>query len=233
MTFAEFFEAQDTIERLKGQSPYLAIRKKGVLAKGDPLHQFAMPTIKDLNIVWITGMWSGMIPGTGNYGALLKPLGYNIRTVKTKAAPLIAGLGRIGNELDWTPNFIKNAGQQHIEKNRIQSKKEMSNKSPDIIVGSSQGGAIALSMASDHPDVPMLLICPAWRIFHITPTYINPNSIIVHGVHDHDVPIEDSQYLSKKFGIPLIPTDDGHIIIKGFFQIVKALQTISNRVLKQ
>ncbi len=234
MDFRAFVETQlADIERLPGQTPFnLAMRSQGKLTPTDPIQNFRAqnPNVGNLNIVWITGMWSGKIPGTGNYAPLFKSLGYNIRTVSTKGNVFTAGIGRLTH--GWTPNFLKLMGQAHIEKNKgIYRQSAQNNPNPDIIIGSSQGGAIALSLAGEHPEVPMLLVCPAWRIFHVDPTTLNSNSIIVHGAYDKEVPIEDSEYLSKKFNVPLFITQDGHIIKKGFWQIVRGLQAISSKVL--
>lgn len=235
MSFREFFEAQVAdISKLQGQSPFhLQQRRQGMLAPKDPIKRFAAstPNVGDLHIVWITGMWSGKIPGTGNYGALLKPLGYNIQTVNTKANVFAATAGRLAHGFA-APALLQRYGQAHIEKNKDLYRGKVEEK-PDIIIGSSQGGAIALSLASEHPEVPMLLVCPAWRIFHVQPTHLHPDSIIVHGLYDKEVPIADSEYLAKKFNIPLFVTEDGHIIRKGFWQIIKALNIISSKVIRK
>lgn len=234
MSFREFFEAQTVdIDKLQGQSPFhLQMRKQGLVAPKDPIRRFSAstPNVSDLNIVWITGMWSGKIPGTGNYGALLKPLGYNIQTVNTKGNLFAATAGRLTH--GWSPAIIQSYGQAHIEKNKELYRDKVEDK-PDIIIGSSQGGAIALSLASEHPEVPMLLVCPAWRIFNVQPTHLHPDSIIVHGLYDKEVPISDSEYLAKKFNVPLLVTEDGHIIRKGFWQIIKALNIISSKVIRK
>ena len=234
MNFREFVEAQATdIVKLKGQAPFMSRRQQGVLSPNDPLHRFAPEesNVSDLNIVWITGMWSGKFPGTGNYGPLLKSLGYNVQTVGTKASVLAASAGRLLHGMG-APQFLKNMGQAHIERNKDIYRDKV-DQTPDIIIGSSQGGAVALSLANELPQVPMLLICPAWRVFHVQPTHINPDSIIVHGLYDREVPIGDSEYLAKKFNIPLFVTEDSHIIKKGFWQIIKALKIISGKVAKQ
>lgn len=234
MNFREFVEAQATdIVKLRGQNPFFSRRQQGLLSPKDPLNTYAAeePNTGDLNVVWITGMWSGKMPGTGNYGPLLKSLGYNIRTVATKANVFAASAGRLLHGFQ-APQFLKNFGQAHIEKNKEIYRSKV-DESPDVIIGSSQGGAVALSLAPEHPEVPMLLICPAWRVFHVQPTHINPNSIIVHGMYDREVPISDSEYLAKKFNIPLFVTEDGHIIKQGFWQIVKALKIITGKVAKQ
>jgi len=235
MNFKEFFEAQVAdIAKLQGQNPYhLAMRKQGLVAPKDPIRSFAAsaPSVSDLNIVWITGMWSGRIPGTGNYGALLKPLGYNIKTVNTKANIFAAGAGRLAHGFN-VPKALQNFGQAHIEKNKELYRNKVDG-TPDIIIGSSQGGAIALSLAAEHPEVPMLLLCPAWKIFHVQPNHLNPESIIVHGINDREVPIADSEYLAKRFSVPLFITEDGHIIRQGFWQVIKALNIISSKVVKR
>lgn len=214
---------------------YRQSRKQGVLKTNDPLRTFQRPDINDVNIVWITGMWSGRIPGTGNYSELLKPLGFNVKVVKTMADVISAGLGRIARHLgnNYITNYQQQRAAKHVAANQEKVSQEMGEMIPDIIVGSSQGGAIAISIAPRFPNTPMLLVAPAWKIFNVQPTTINKNSIIIHGARDLEVPYEDSVELSEILGIPLVKTSDGHIIIKGFWQIVQQLSRLATGVLKK
>ena len=45
---------------------------------------------------------------------------------------------------------------------------------PDVIVGSSRGGAVAMNI--DSKDTPMVLLCPAWKNWG-TVTTVKPNSV--------------------------------------------------------
>ncbi|MBY0588404.1 serine hydrolase family protein [bacterium] len=64
---------------------------------------------------------------------------------------------------------------------------------PDVIVGSSRGGALALAM--DQRVTPMILLAPAWRFF--LPSIPNPcRADILHAPLDALVPIDHSRELA-------------------------------------
>ena len=48
---------------------------------------------------------------------------------------------------------------------------------PDVIVGSSRGGAIALNINAQN--TPLVLLCPAWKNWGTVRT-LKPNSLILH-----------------------------------------------------
>ena len=205
-------------------------RGRGILKANDPLNQFkGEETSGDLNIVWITGMWSGAVPGTGRYSELLKPLGYNVKTVRTLADMKTAGLGRLVRHIPFqaVKNLHRRWAGAHIARNQEKVSNELSDSVPDLIIGSSQGGAIALSIADRYKDTPMLLLCPAWKIFNVTPTYVHPSTVIIHGVHDIEVPFKDSQELAQQFNLKLIPTEDGHIMKQGISVLVSQLHNLT------
>lgn len=70
---------------------------------------------------------------------------------------------------------------------------------PDVIVGSSRGGAVAVNMESG--DTPLVLLCPAWRNWG-TATTVKANTIILHSRKDHVIPFSDSEELVAQSGLP-------------------------------
>lgn len=48
---------------------------------------------------------------------------------------------------------------------------------PDVVVGSSRGGAVAMNINSG--DTPLVLLCPAWKTWG-TAIEVKPSSIIPH-----------------------------------------------------
>lgn len=70
---------------------------------------------------------------------------------------------------------------------------------PDVIVGSSRGGAVAVNM--DSGDTPMVLLCPAWKNWG-TATTVKPNTIILHSRTDDVIPFADSEELLANSGLP-------------------------------
>ena len=63
---------------------------------------------------------------------------------------------------------------------------------PDVVVGSSRGGAVALNM--DTGDVPLVLIAPAWKKWGNART-VKAAVTILHSENDDVVPIGDSREL--------------------------------------
>ena len=63
---------------------------------------------------------------------------------------------------------------------------------PDVIVGSSRGGAVAMNL--DSGSTPLVLLCPAWKRWG-TATKVPPGTVILHSEADDVIPIADSREL--------------------------------------
>jgi alpha-beta hydrolase superfamily lysophospholipase len=70
---------------------------------------------------------------------------------------------------------------------------------PDVIVGSSRGGAVAMNL--DYGGTPLVLLCPAWKRWGKA-TKVRPNTVILHSRADEVVPFADSQQLLASSGLP-------------------------------
>lgn len=70
---------------------------------------------------------------------------------------------------------------------------------PDVIVGSSRGGAVAVNMNSG--DTPLVLLCPAWKNWGSAST-VKPNTVILHSRQDDVIPFVDSEELLANSGLP-------------------------------
>ena len=70
---------------------------------------------------------------------------------------------------------------------------------PDVVVGSSRGGAVAININSH--DTPLVLLCPAWKKWG-TATAVKANTAILHSQADDVVPFEDSLELIGNSGLP-------------------------------
>jgi alpha-beta hydrolase superfamily lysophospholipase len=70
---------------------------------------------------------------------------------------------------------------------------------PDVVVGSSRGGAVAMNI--DTGDTPLVLLCPAWKTWG-TATTVKPNTTILHSRADETVPFADSEELVTNSGLP-------------------------------
>jgi len=81
---------------------------------------------------------------------------------------------------------------------------------PDVIVGSSRGGAVAVNMNS--VVTPLVLLCPAWRNWG-SATTVRPNTIILHSPQDDVIPYAASEELVANSGLSadsLIETGRDH-----------------------
>jgi hypothetical protein len=78
---------------------------------------------------------------------------------------------------------------------------------PDVVVGSSRGGAVAMNIKSGN--CPLVLLCPAWKRWGVAQT-VKPNTVILHSEADEVVPFVDSVELVRKSGLP-----SGSLVVVG------------------
>lgn len=106
------------------------------------------------------------------------------------------------------PTFLKEHGHEVINpalpdddfpKSVRIAEAEYEKHHPDVIVGSSRGGAVAVNM--DSKDTPLVLLCPAWRNRGTTTT-VKPQTIILHSRQDDVIPFADSEELVANSGLP-------------------------------
>jgi hypothetical protein len=70
---------------------------------------------------------------------------------------------------------------------------------PDIVVGSSRGGAVAMNINSD--DAWVVLLCPAWKKWGTART-IKERTVILHSREDDVIPFADSEELVRNSHLP-------------------------------
>jgi len=85
-----------------------------------------------------------------------------------------------------------------VEAVRI-AKREYDLHQPRVVVGSSRGGAVAISL--DRPTADLVLLCPAWKKFG-TARRVNARTVILHSPADDVVPFADSVELIRVSGLP-------------------------------
>lgn len=71
---------------------------------------------------------------------------------------------------------------------------------PDVVVGSSRGGAVAMNL--ETKDIPVVLIAPAWKRWGKA-VRMKPGTIVIHSENDAVIPIEDSREAIAASGLPL------------------------------
>jgi hypothetical protein len=106
------------------------------------------------------------------------------------------------------PTYLKDHGHEVInpplpdedfeESVRI-AQAEYDQHHPDLIVGSSRGGAVAMNI--DSKDTPLVLLCPAWKNWG-SATTVKPNTIILHSRQDDVIPFADSEELINNSSLP-------------------------------
>ncbi len=69
---------------------------------------------------------------------------------------------------------------------------------PDVIVGSSRGGAVAMNVNSG--ETPLVLLCPAWKNWG-TVRRLKNDAVILHSPADDVIPFEDSAELIASSGL--------------------------------
>ncbi len=69
---------------------------------------------------------------------------------------------------------------------------------PDLVVGSSRGGALAMGL--DRPT-RIVLIAPGWQRFGSV-TVVPTDTIILHSEKDDVIPLDASRDLAKRSGLP-------------------------------
>jgi alpha-beta hydrolase superfamily lysophospholipase len=70
---------------------------------------------------------------------------------------------------------------------------------PDVIVGSSRGGAVAMNL--DSASTPLVLLCPAWKRWGKV-RKAKAGTVILHSEADDVIPIADSRELVRASGLP-------------------------------
>lgn len=70
---------------------------------------------------------------------------------------------------------------------------------PDVIVGSSRGGAVAMNLEAG--STPLVLLCPAWKRWG-TVKRARPGTVILHSEGDDVIPVAESRELVRVSGLP-------------------------------
>ena len=69
---------------------------------------------------------------------------------------------------------------------------------PDVVVGSSRGGAVAINIES--AETPLVLLCPAWKKWGAV-KLLKANGVILHSRADDVIPFADSEELVRCSGL--------------------------------
>jgi hypothetical protein len=89
----------------------------------------------------------------------------------------------------------------------VTAQAEFDKHQPDVIVGSSRGGAVAMNVKSGNAR--LVLLCPAWRKWG-TVKKAKPGTVVLHSRADDVVPFADSEELARNSGARLIEIGTDH-----------------------
>ena len=114
------------------------------------------------------------------------------------------------------PTYLKNHGHDVInpklpdedfaEAVRV-AQAEFDRHRPQVVVGSSRGGAVAMNI--DGGAANLVLLCPAWKKWG-TVRKVKPGTVILHSRADDVVPFADSAELAQRSGAALIEVGTDH-----------------------
>jgi hypothetical protein len=84
---------------------------------------------------------------------------------------------------------------------------EFGTHQPNVVVGSSRGGAVAMNINSG--ETKLVLLCQAWKR-HGTAKTVKPGTVILHSRADDVVPFADSEEMARSSGATLIEVGTDH-----------------------
>jgi hypothetical protein len=99
--------------------------------------------------------------------------------------------------------------EDFLEASRI-AQLEFDRHRPDVVVGSSRGGAVAMNISC--AGARLVLLCPAWKRYGSV-TAVRKNAMILHSRDDDVVPFADSEEMVWNSGLPasaLIEVGEDH-----------------------
>ena len=87
------------------------------------------------------------------------------------------------------------------------AQEEFDKHPPQVVVGSSRGGAVAMNINSG--DAWLVLLCPAWKKWGTVKT-VKLGTVILHSQADDVIPFADREELAKYRGAALIEVGTDH-----------------------
>jgi len=114
------------------------------------------------------------------------------------------------------PTYLKNHGHEVINpalddddfRLAVQTAQaEFDKHQPQVVVGISRGGAVAVNLNSG--TAKLVLLCPAWKKWG-TVTTVKPDTVILHCRADDVVPFDHSEELVRNSGATLIEVGNDH-----------------------
>ena len=114
------------------------------------------------------------------------------------------------------PTYLKDHGHEVInpalddddfEEAVATAQAEFDKHHPQVVVGSSRGGAVAMNINSGAAK--LVLLCPAWKKWG-TAKSVKPGTVILHSRADDVIPFADSEELAKNSGTTVFEVGNDH-----------------------
>lgn len=114
------------------------------------------------------------------------------------------------------PTYLKDHGHTVInpalddndfDAARATAQAEFERHKPDVVVGSSRGGAVAMNI--ECGPARLVLLCPAWKKWGLVKT-VKSGTVILHSRADDVVPFADSEELARNSGVALVEVGTDH-----------------------
>lgn len=136
------------------------------------------------------------------------------------------------------PTFLKGHGHEVIhpalpdhdfEESVGLARRALRENGPDVVVGSSRGGAVCLALGLQQ--TPQVLVAPAWKKWNATATIRSP-ALILHSDRDDVVPLGESRELLRRSGLPesrLIVVGANHRMVdaEAFQALLEAIEQLA------
>ena len=87
------------------------------------------------------------------------------------------------------------------------AQEEFDRHQPQVVIGSSRGGAVAMNIHSGNAK--LILLCPAWKNWG-TATSVKSSTVILHSRADDVISFTDSEELARNSGATLIEVGTDH-----------------------
>jgi hypothetical protein len=87
------------------------------------------------------------------------------------------------------------------------AQEEFNHHQPDVVVGTSRGGAVAMNINGGSSK--LVLLCPAWKKWGTART-VKLGTVVLHSRADDVIPFADSEELAKNSEATLIEVGNDH-----------------------
>ena len=125
--------------------------------------------------------------------------------------------GKEGTPFGTKPTYLKEQGYEveapaldknNWEASRTAARETFESFKPDVVIGSSRGGALACDLETN--GVPKILIAPAYKHFPAKVVGLNKSTWVLHCPEDAIVKYEHSVQLAESTGATLLDCGENH-----------------------